>query len=175
MVAPEFIAFHTDRPQGRQGAHPNANLDSGGYMRMLDMLFRSARLFHPAATCVLVTDEQTRVRGVRPPFETRVHEVDHAAISLSRALAQCAHLASTDFAHPKVLIDSDILVNRSLAGLFGEDFDVGLTWRKSTKMPINGGLIFVNNRRPERGIEFFRRFVEYYRARSPEQKQWIGD
>jgi hypothetical protein len=176
-TAPEFVSFHADRPAGAGGPHPNANLQSKGYMRMLDLLFRSARLAHPDARCTLLTDETTEVRGIHGAVRHLQTRVDHGSLMLSRSLAQLACIEQSDFARPLVLLDSDILLRGSLQPLFEEDFDVGLTWRETREMPINGGLLVLHNRRPEVGRRFFERFVATYRERyaSDGNAAWYGD
>jgi hypothetical protein len=175
--APEFVSFHADRPAGAHGAHPNANLQSRLYMRMLDLLFRSARLTHPGARCTLLTTPDTRVRGVAGPLRRVDVPVDHGALMLSRSRAQLACVERSDFARPLVLLDSDILLRGSLQGLFAEDFDVGLTWRADKAMPVNGGLLLLHNRRPDAGRAFFERFLRVYHERyaADANAAWYGD
>ncbi len=175
--APEFVSFHADRPPGIDGVHPNANLQSQGYMRMLDLLFRSARLFHRGAVCTLLTSQETRVNGVRGPLRRLNLPIDHQALMLSRSQAQLACVERSDFVRPLVLLDSDILIRGSLQPLFAEDFDVALTWRTNKTMPINGGFLVLHNRRPEVGRAFFRRFLQIYRERYAvgSNAGWYGD
>jgi hypothetical protein len=176
-LAPEFVSFHADRPLGGAGAHPHTNLESGGYMRMLELLYRSARLWHPGAGGTLLTTPDTVISRV-PKWVRRVdREVDHAALMFSRSESQLDYVERADFARPLVLLDSDILLNGDLAGLFADDFDVALTWRDNAAMPINGGLLLLHNRRPAAARAFFRRFVEVYRARfgSGDEAAWYGD
>lgn len=174
---PAFVSFHADRPAGVAGAHPNANLDTAGYRRMLDLLFRSVRLSHPTARCVLLTDRTTRMDGIRGPVQRVDGPVDHGALMLSRSLAQAEFIARHDFTRPLVLLDSDILLNGSLRPLFDEDFDVGVTWRPIKNMPLNGGLIVLHHRRPEVSKAFFARFVRTYRERfaGDGNAAWYGD
>lgn len=173
----EVVSFHASRPQADGGAHPNANLAVDEYMRMLDLLFRSARLFHPGADCTLLTNGATRMQGIRGKVRRVDAAVDHDALMFSRSLAQLAYVEESDFARPMLLIDSDILLRRSLRRVFERDFDVALTWRASASMPINGGLILLNNRRPERVRAYFRRFVDIYKAHysGDGQSAWYGD
>jgi hypothetical protein len=174
---PAFVSFHSDRPTGLPGAHPNANLDTAGYRRMLDLLFRSVRLMHEHATCTLITDAATRICGVRGPIRRINGRVDHAALMLSRTEAQAAFVRAFEFDRPLVLLDSDILLNGSLQPLFDEDFDVGLTWRPSTEMPLNGGFMALHNRRPEVSKAFFARFARAYREdfATGGNAAWYGD
>ncbi len=175
--APEFTSFHADRPAGAREAHPNANLVSSSYMRMLDLLYRSARLAHPGAACTLLTDPTTRVAGIRGNVRRFDQPIDHSALMLSRSRAQRAYVETSPLDRPMVLLDSDILLNGSLQGLFDADFDVGVTWRASRTMPINGGLIVLNNRRPEVARAFVRRFVDLYEKvhTADTNASWYGD
>ncbi len=177
MSDPVFVSFHADRPAGVTGAHPNANLDTAGYRRMLDLLFRSVRLTHPTAHCVLLTDRTTGIGGIRGPVQRVDGPVDHKSLMLSRSLAQAAFVDADDFSRPLVLLDSDILLNGSLRPLFDEDFDVGVTWRPSSTMPLNGGLLVLHNRRPEVSKAFFARFVRTYAERFATEGKgaWYGD
>jgi len=176
-AAPDFVSFHADRPAGAAAVHPNANLAAQGYMRMLDLLFRSARLFHRGARCTLLTDASTHVHGIRGTVQRVLAPIDHRTLMLSRSLAQLQHVEQTDFRRPLVLIDSDILLRASLQDLFSTDFDVGLTWRTNREMPINGGLIVLNNRRPEVTRRFFGKFVAIYQERyaGDSNAAWYGD
>lgn len=175
--APEFVSFHADRPAGADEAHPNTTLQAQSYMRMLDLLFRSVRMFHPGAPCTLLTSPTTAVAGIRGRVRRVDCPVDHAKLMLSRARAQLAHVEASDFARPIVLLDSDILLRASMAPLFDADFDVALTWRPSAAMPINGGLIVLNNRRPDTARAFCRRFVACYASRysAGGNDGWYGD
>jgi hypothetical protein len=176
-TAPEFASFHADRPAGTDAAHPNTTLQAQSYMRMLDLLFRSARLFHRGARCTLLTSPTTVVAGLSGRVRRVDVPVDHARLMLSRARAQLAHVEASDFTRPLVLLDSDILLRASMQPLFADDFDVAVTWRPSASMPINGGLLVLNNRRPEAVRAFCRRFVACYAARhsADGNDRWYGD
>lgn len=171
----DFITFHVDPPCHAKRSHPNVNLGPHAYKRMIDMLFRSVRIFHAQSRCTLLSNPETRVDGIRAPFDKFNLQVNHSALMLSRSEAQLAYLQAQDFSQPLVFIDSDILINAALTPLFEEDFDVALTWRQSSTMPINGGLIILNNRRPEIAKKFFRDFVEIYRKNYADQGAWYGD
>lgn len=141
------------------------------------MLFRSARIFHRNAICTLLTDQQTNVDQLNTGFQRRHFTIDHQALILSRSLAQFEYVNEFDFSHPLLLIDSDILINGSIASIFDSDFDVALTWRNNKLMPINGGLIILNNRRPEAVRDFFGRFISIYKTSysDSENSRWYGD
>ena len=141
------------------------------------MLFRSARIFHRNVICTLLTDDQTNMDKLATVFQRRNYAIDHQALMLSRSLAQFKYIDEFDFSHPLVLIDSDILVNGSIQSIFDEDFDVALTWRNNKLMPINGGMVILNNRRPDAVRNFFRRFISIYQASYSNSinSHWYGD
>ncbi len=170
-----FVTFHANRPRGEESVHPNTKLVKKRYMQMIDLMFRSARLFHLEASCTLLTDNSSRINAVTGPYQMLYMPIDYSMLMLSRAEAQLKYIEKADFLQPMVLIDSDILINGCLKPLLHEDFDVALTWRKSASMPINGGVIILNNKRPEVSIDFFRRFVAIYREQYAEQASWYGD
>lgn len=171
----EFVTFHSDKPDTAHNVHPNVDAGSVSYTRMIDMLFRSARMFHPHASCTVLTDPNTSLKAISGNYQRANANVDHLALMLSRSIAQLSYIEDSDFAQPIILIDSDILVNASLLPLFELDFDVAITWRVSFKMPINGGLLILNNRRPAVAKKFFREFVDIYRKNYEKSAGWYGD
>jgi hypothetical protein len=94
---------------------------------------------------------------------------------LERAMAQQRYVLASNMAVPMVLLDSDILLNGSLGSVFERNFDVALTWRPNHEMPINGGLIILNNARPEAAKTFFSKYVTVYRTKYAGQARWFGD
>jgi hypothetical protein len=94
---------------------------------------------------------------------------------LDRTVAQAGYAKQSDFKFPLVFLDTDMLLNGSLAELLSEDFDVAVSWRDKSKTPINGGLIIINNTRAEQGRRFFDRLVEVYRAAYAANWSWDGD
>lgn len=144
---------------------------------MIEMLFRSARIFHRNVICTLLTDSQTNMDKLATVFQRRNYEIDRQELMLSRSLAQFKYINEFDFSHPLLMIDTDILVNGSIQSIFDEDFDVALTWRNNKLMPINGGLIILNNRRPDAVRDFFGRFISIYETfySDYENSRWYGD
>ncbi len=170
-----FVTFHVHCTLGMGEGHPNTNLVHQQYIQMIDMLFRSARLFCPEASCTLLTDNNTVVDNISGEYRRIKLPININTLMLSRSLAQLQYLESYDFTQPVVLLDSDILLNASISPLLQEDFDVGLTWRENKSMPINGGFLILNNRRPDITRAFFRQFVNIYRDRYIEKSNWYGD
>lgn len=171
----EFVTFHSDKPPNLQDVHPVVKAGTISYPRMIDMLFRSIRLFHPQSTCTVLTDSQTSLKLVSRPFKRVNSNLDHSALMLSRSQAQLRHVQDSDFLQPLILIDSDILINSSLSHIFEQDFDIAVTWRASFRMPINGGLLILNNKRPNKTKYFFQNFIDIYEKRYAEQASWYGD
>jgi hypothetical protein len=74
-----------------------------------------------------------------------------------------------------VFLDSDMLINGPLDGLFDGTFDIGLTHRPHDTMPINGGILFVSRDRPEAARAFFDRLHTVYEHEFDSFGNWFGD
>jgi hypothetical protein len=170
----EFVTFHVALSSDAH-VHPNKTLKHREYLEMIEMMFSSARLFHKTITTTLLTDQQTNFGGMFSKNRIVRYDMDTGQLMFERAAAQLRHVESSLNSAPMVLLDSDILLNGSLADLFDLDFDVAVTWRESKVMPINGGLLVLNNRRPEVTKEFFRRFVNIYQEKYLDKAAWFGD
>lgn len=94
---------------------------------------------------------------------------------LDRAQAQLAFMRAHDFSTPIVFVDSDILLNQPVAPLFQQDFDIGLTWRASASAPVNGGVLLINNRCPNKVRDFFAGYVDWFRREFGALGHWDGD
>ncbi len=172
-----FSTFHADvgADRSEQGPHPKANLANLRYVRNIELLFRSVNVFHPHSRLSLLTSASTDLTTLKMHYLRLDSEIDPKALMLSRSLAQQYMVHNDDFNLPIVLIDSDILINGSLESVFEQDFDVALTWRKSVNMPINGGLLILNNRRTDVVRKFFDDFVAIYREKYIDGAGWYGD
>jgi len=170
----EFVTFHA-WIGSRDSVHPNQSLDSEEQVQLIRMMFKSVELSCPGSTATLLTN--VRKMGLRWPLNRRVvvGEVNAQDLMLERALAQQRYLFASDMRAPMVLLDSDILLNGSLSDVFRRPFDVALTWRPNHDMPINGGLILLNNMRPNVTKDFFARYVSIYRSKYAQQAKWFGD
>jgi|CXWL01.1.fsa_nt_gi hypothetical protein len=175
MAAVSIATFHVEINRDGGGPHPNANLKSEQYLDMVDMLFMSAQQFHPESKCIVLTDETTRLGAVSSYCSRMNYAVRHDKIMLDRMGAQRAFIKEYDFSRPLVLADSDVLINNSLDSVFQQDFDVGLTWRDNSEMPINGGIILVNNRRRDASRRFFTVMHEIYESKYADRAEWYGD
>jgi len=171
----EFVTFHVALGSN-EAVHPNQTLAHQEYLSMIDMMFASARLFHPSAKRTVLTDTGTDFGGVRHNFDQTVRSsIDGKKMMLERANAQLQHVRNSEFKTPMVILDSDILINGSLLPIFDNDFDVALTWRANEAMPINGGFLLLNNVRPAVTRQFFERFTRTYHEKYMDQATWFGD
>ena len=133
-----------------------------------DLLIRrnvaTALWSNPGSRVILVTDDffmpagidDYRVSIIRLPLA-----VDEPMFE--RVVAMLSYVESTAFNAPTVFLDSDAFLIRHCAGLFSNDFDVAVTYRDiPTQMPINEGVILVNDQDRESVRRFFRRYLATY-------------
>jgi len=145
---------------------------------MVNMMFASAVAFHPRARRVVLTDPSTSFCGISRRIDEIVRShLDGKRLMLERARAQLRYVKESRFDGPLVILDSDVLINGSLAHLFEQDFDVAVTWRNHPAgQPINGGLLILNCRRPDVSRHFFEKYVaKYERDYADEHASWFGD
>jgi hypothetical protein len=172
-----FVTFHVQR-RALHEIHPDASvvdLDNVRCVQMVEMMFASAERAHRNIIRTILTDSTSdlsylQCEAVRVEQEVRPH-----ALMRDRAAAQARYFDTYGFDKPVVLLDSDVLLFRSLAPVFEFDFDIAVTWRKRDEMPINNGLIVVNNKRPHIVRQFFRRYVEIFDERYLADADWYGD
>jgi len=173
-----FVTFHVDfERKNRDGdPHPNANLHNPEYIRMIEMMFLSAQYVCPGSKLSVLTSENTDLDRLNVKFERHNAKVAMKELMYRRLLAQYDYLKKDSFSQPIMMLDSDILINKNFDRVFEKDFDVALTWRDDPKgMPINGGVIFINNKRPKAVLEFFSGWLDVYREKFPEDMRWFGD
>jgi hypothetical protein len=174
MGSIEFVTFHYSVGDGLE-AHPNETLGHKEYLKILDMMFSSAALFHPTMRGVVITSADTSLRGLRYPVIKHETAIDPTKLMLSRTRAQQQYLRESSFEAPIVFLDSDILLNGSFSSILEKDFDVALTYRTKSSVPINGGLMIMNNRRPEKTRHFFNMFTEHFESAFSDKANWYGD
>jgi hypothetical protein len=170
----EFVTFHAWLPPEDTG-HPNQSLAFAEQLLLIRLMSQSVRIWYPKSSITLLTNARTA--GWRLPWHCKrvISDVTPGELMLERALAQERYLLASDMSAPMVLLDSDILLNGPLRNVFERPFDVALTWRPHHEMPINGGMIILNNERPEVAKAFFSRYVSVYRQKYTEQSKWFGD
>ena len=120
----DLVFFHADRQDAASGFHKSID-----YMAVLALSLESAALAAPAARRILLTDEATTVPATLPAHEVRRFALDPAHLMYERMRVQAAYLNDRLAGRCSILMDSDIVVNREPSLVFGEAFDVGLTWR----------------------------------------------
>jgi len=170
----DIITFHVSLDSD-ESVHPNQTLKDREYFLMVWMMFSSARLFHRKVSTIMLTDEKTEFKGLPRTVKYVRSEVDPEKLMLARTIAQLKYVQHHEFSTPLVFVDSDILFNATLSPIFEMDFDVALTWRTNAEMPINGGLLILNNIRPHVSKLFFERFVKIYRDKYSDSAAWFGD
>ena len=154
----DLVVFHVDLPRAPSGIHMQID-----YTTVVAQSFESASLRAPNARRILLTDEATRVPESMAVDEVVRQPIDRSRLMFERMRAQVAYLESRGPNRATVLMDSDVVVNADPRSIFGEDFDVGLTWRPGfPDAPFNGGMIFVAA--GDAGLAFFRRAHACYVA-----------
>ena len=170
----EFVTFHAWLDQ-QETAHPNQSLAVAEQAQLIRFMTQSVKLAYANASTTLLTNG-CRAGGRMPLACKRVvNDVAPENLMLERAMAQERYVLGSDMTVPMILLDSDILLNGSLSRVFERDFDVALTWRPNHEMPINGGLIILNNACPEAAKTFFSKYVAVYRTKYAGQARWFGD
>jgi hypothetical protein len=170
----EFVTFYVD-VRSHEKVHPNQTLEHKDYLSHIDMMFRSARMFHPDIAATILTDSYTDLTGVSSPFKRVARQMDPRRLMLERAVAELQYVSESSLKAPIIFLDSDILMNGSIVELCREEFDVALTWRVDRNMPINGGFMILNPHRPEMAKRFFTGFVRIYQEHYAESSHWFGD
>lgn len=144
--------------------------------KQFDLFRMSVQRFDKEATFVILTDFKTQFDNITPDTKIARSEVNQREIMLERTRRQLAFLEQDDGNSPIVFADTDMLILAPLQQVFSGSFDVAVTIRKHDKMPINGGLFFVNNRSLGRGLLFFREVLyRMERELGTERREWYGD
>jgi hypothetical protein len=135
------------------------------------------RIYSAEARVVLLTDEMLDFRR----YEELVDEI-HARpttrqeLLLDRARAYQEFVESHDWRTPVAFLDYDVLLLRRLDEVFAFEEDIFLTRRKYfASMPINGGVLMLNNRRPNQCKSFYSAVLREYTQLPVDQLNWWGD
>lgn len=127
----------------------------------IDLLFRSARHFHPDCRCVLLSDEETILPLLRDVEICRRPVFINDPL-WSRLMAERDFLSDSENDQNIAFVDFDVLVNGSLNDVFLEPFDVALTCRPHPEMPVNAGVVLTRARRRLEALAFFDRLLGIY-------------
>lgn len=147
--------------------------------RWIDILFQSARHFHPDCRCIVLTDETTQLampEGIelyRAPAARREDPL------WSRLCAERDLLRSgtVDENSHVAFLDSDIVLNAPLDPAFeiAPDFDVALTYRRDPgllDMPMNAGVLLARAGRTDAILRFFDAVLAEYRQNYRDDLWW---
>jgi hypothetical protein len=168
----EIVVFFVSTARhaaGRPSAEPTA------VVRQIDLLRRSAKEREGMADVTVLTDLETDVRGLPASVNIVRKDLDSLPLMLARLTAESSYVEQSELARPILLCDTDILINRPIAGIFDADFDVGVTMRRKTEMPINSGVRIINNRRPEVSRRFMGALADLVAGRFHKQATWWAD
>lgn len=140
--------------------------------RFIQTMFNSATHFHSGCRCIILSDQDTVF-----PFDADIDiirfDLDSKQPMLSRSQAWLSYLEQAN-SHV-VFLDSDILINASLAPVFENAFDVALTYRDETKWPINAGINFVHGEHLAQGQTFYQAWLDLYKTQHSQASIWGGD
>ena len=166
----EFVTFFADNGKGTHVIKGDLN-----GAQQIDLLIRSAKRIHPDARFTILTDRNTALDGVKDAADIHRFDLDSSQIMFERMRVQNEYLQQAGFERPIVLLDTDILVCGDISRAFMENFDVGFTWRHSQEMPINGGVIYLNNRNIAATRHLFDTLFSIYKTRYAGASAWYGD
>lgn len=162
-----FTTFHIENKAGQAKAinlNLNKNLRSQ-YHTLIDLMFRSAKLFHPQCRRAVLSDERSEFDYLEGGIQVFRNPLEPGApMMFNRLASQINYVKQYGASTNLVTLDSDILVNGDVEDLFEEDFDIGLTYRLRDDMPINWGVMFISCRNPEKVIAFLEKILAVYRA-----------
>lgn len=130
-----------------------------------------------AVRLVLLTDGALDHSVYRDVFD-EVFEfcVIREELLLSRAQAYLSFVERFGWESPVALLDYDTLVLKRFDHLFLSGQDIYVTTRTyAPSMPVNGGVIMLNNLYPERCYRFYQKVIEVYRGLPKKALQWWGD
>lgn len=150
--------------------------DGPDYFRdMISMAARSVKRVYPDANVVLLTNLRRDDLGLPSYVAVSPVNQDLESLMLERIRHYLRYVSSCAADGYLILMDSDMLLLRSIDEQLRDDFDIGLTLRNMRKAPINGGLYIVNLAHRSRGILFFERLLDVYHSLPIEHRRWDGD
>ncbi len=167
-----FATFHVD-PQKDSDAILKSNVkNEGDYSLLIDLMFRSASIFHQNCQRVVLTDFQTNLGYLDKSIQAHRIKIDPNGVPLmfSRLVAQIDYIKSNNFSSDMVFLDSDILINANLESIFEKEFDIALTIRDLDIMPVNWGVMLVSQNAGQHVIKFFEKILTIFK-----EKYFTGD
>ncbi|NDJ18749.1 hypothetical protein [Myxacorys almedinensis] len=163
-----FLTFHVEKERGdavnvvKQNAAPK-NI----YHQLIDLVFRSACLFHPKCKKVMLSDQTTTFDYLDRDIEVyrTKTDTDSIPLMLNRLLTQISYVRYNNSHSNLTFLDSDILINANLEAVFQQDFDIALTYRELEDMPINWGVMFISKKGQRKAIGFLEKVANIYREK----------
>lgn len=169
-----FVTFHVETTPDST-VHPNTTLAEAEYVRMINFMFASAQKFCQKMKAVVLTDSSTALDGLISKANVVRQSVNTEELMLERSRMQLQYLRDSKLRTPVVFLDSDILINGPINKILKKKFDIALTVRDHSEMPINGGIIILNNRQRKATIQFFERYVGNFERNFRIGEKWYGD
>jgi hypothetical protein len=173
-----LVAFHVEpsaAAKERIAASCSAYHADTDYQSLLDILFRSARLFHPEVRCAVLTDERTPFDSLSGDIAIHRFQVDPDRVMFSRLLAQIEYVQQQVADDAVVFLDSDMIVNSPGDELTRADCDLMLTYRDHPEMPLNGGVISLPAGSHAGALRFLERVCVLYAECFADAQHWWGD
>jgi hypothetical protein len=144
-------------------------------LELIALLERSAALREGATRLTLLTNQDTDTSGLGVPANVVRFDLGGMPLMVARLEAESRYVSGHALDRPLVLTDTDILINRSIAHIFVEDFDVAVTLRHGKAMPVNSGIRFLHNRRPETTRRFMRELAGLVTGTFRADADWWAD
>jgi hypothetical protein len=135
------------------------------------------RNYSTDAYIILLTDDNLDEQIYRPMFnEIRRFRVIQSELLLCRSATYHHTIANHHWRTPLVLLDYDILMLKRLDPIFTFNDDIFLTARNySSSMPVNGGVLILNDPDPAKCRAFYESVLTIYQKLPTDQLQWWGD
>lgn len=135
------------------------------------------RQYQNSAKILLLTDEYLTLDTYRLVFDDiRRFPIDKERLLLGRCVAYHHTIVTHDWLTPLIFLDYDILMLKPLDFFSTLKEDIFLTARPyAPSMPINGGVLMLNNLQPSKGIKFYESVLANYRALNGNTVRWWGD
>lgn len=142
----------------------------------IKLLYQAARQCNPDFRLTILTSADTPLTGLDFDYERVDCEVDTRALMRERNRLQLDYVEKhADGNIPFIFLDTDILLNVDPLILFRDNYDIGLTYRESEDMPINGGIVLASNRNPAATKAFYRQLCQNQINDPLELANWFGE
>lgn len=148
--------------------------DGGEWLDRIAMTADSIHRVYPAARIVLMTNDRT-VAGLPGYLERFPVDGNPDELMLLRLRSYRAFVESHQTSGHIVLLDTDMLLVRSISGMLQDDVDVALTLRNYPSAPVNGGLYVLNLNNKQRVQAFLDGLLTEFDKLDRRARYWDGD